>query len=136
MSRRMALRRVEDLVNREDDPVKLLAFNRELLPTSCRERVVPCPSIVLRGAPLGLDPAVEQETLQGGVEGTLAYLQHFLGDLLEVLGNAIPVLTAREQGFEESGDPACRAGVQACPFPSINDGSMGITASVKRAVRT
>ena len=93
--------RVQDLVNREDDPVKLLAFEGELLSTSCSEGVVPRPPIVLGRTPFRFDPAVEQQSLQGRVEGALAHLKHLLGDGLEVLRDAVAVLTAREQGLED-----------------------------------
>ena len=41
----------------------------------------------LRDLPLGLDPSLVLEAMQGGVERALVDLQHVLGDLLDALGD-------------------------------------------------
>jgi hypothetical protein len=55
-------------VNREDQPVKLLAFDRQLFPTGRREGVVAGATVVCGRAPLGFDLPSQQEALQGGIE--------------------------------------------------------------------
>ena len=87
------------------------------------EDVVPRSPVVLGRTPFGLHPAVQQQSLQGRVEGALANLEHLLGDVLEVLGDAVPVPTPASRSGG-SGDPGCRAGVQGCLLPSTNDGGM------------
>jgi hypothetical protein len=61
----IALRRVEDLVDGQDEPVKLLAFHRQLLAAGHGERVVPSPPVVLGRASFGFDPPCFRRTTMG-----------------------------------------------------------------------
>src|SRR2546429_1749891 len=47
----------EDLMNREDDLIEFPTLDGELLPPCRGQRVVACTPVVLRRAPLCLDPA-------------------------------------------------------------------------------
>src|SRR5262249_15722915 len=73
----------------------------ELFAAGRRQRIVPSPPVVLGRAPFSLDPALEQQSLQGGIEGAFANLEYLLGDVLEVLRDTVPVLTACEQRLED-----------------------------------
>jgi hypothetical protein len=57
---------LQDTADGGDQPIELLAFRHELLPTGSRQRVVPGPPVALGGPPLGLDVAVQQQSLQAG----------------------------------------------------------------------
>jgi len=63
-----ALRRTQDLMNREDQPVEFLALGGELLAAGGGQRVVARASIVLRRPSLALHPAFQQQTLEGRVQ--------------------------------------------------------------------
>ena len=69
------LRRVEDAVDREDDPVELVALVRQLRAARGSQGIEPGAPVVLGRAPGGLDPAIQQEALQGRVQRALADLQ-------------------------------------------------------------
>ena len=56
-----------------------------------RQRVVPGPSVVLGGPPFGLDVAVQQQSLQGGVQRALADLEHIPRDILQALRDSVAV---------------------------------------------
>jgi hypothetical protein len=77
------LRGVQYLVDGEDEPVELLTFDRELLPACGSQGVMPSAPVVLGCAPLGLDPAPQEESLQGWIEGALADLQDVLRHVLK-----------------------------------------------------
>src|SRR5437773_5226622 len=81
----------EDGLNRRDDAVKLLALDEEVLAAGRRERVVTRAAVVIGHAPFGLDVAVEQETLKGGVERALPHLQDVVRQILYPLGYAVAV---------------------------------------------
>jgi hypothetical protein len=88
-------------MNGEDESIEFLAFNRQLFAASGRQSVVPRPPIVLGSAPLGLDPPSQQEPLQGGVQRTLAHLEHVIRHVLEVLDNAIAVRSASDERLQD-----------------------------------
>jgi hypothetical protein len=79
------LRPSAGLSDRRDQAVELLALGGELFATERRQRVVARAPVVLGGAPLGVDPAVQQQPLQRRVQRALADLQHVVGDLLQAL---------------------------------------------------
>ena len=95
-----------------------------------RQRVVARAAVVLRRAPLRLDPAVQQQPLQRGVERALADLQHFLRQHLEPLRDAVAVQRPRPACAESAGR-ACPAADQAVDsslpisLPSLDDGKDG-----------
>src|SRR5690606_31860740 len=70
---------------RQPIPVRTLAG--EPLSASARQRVELGPPVVLRGAPFGRNPAVVLELVQRGIERSVAYLQHLVGDLPQALAN-------------------------------------------------
>ena len=51
--------------------------------------------------PLGLDPPLLLETVQGGVEGALLHLEDFAGKLLNPLGDGPSVQGIEQEGFED-----------------------------------
>ncbi len=63
-----ALRRSQDLMNREDQPVESLPLGGELLAAGGGQRVVARASIVLRRPLLALHPALHQQALESRVQ--------------------------------------------------------------------
>src|SRR5690242_5290746 len=68
-SSRMASDRPHDELNRADHAVELAGFLFELFAAFGRQPVKPRLAIVFRNAPLGLEPAFDEHTVEGGVEG-------------------------------------------------------------------
>ena len=94
-------RRVQDAVDGEDDPVELVALVRQLVPAGRGQGVEPGAPVVLGRAPGRLDPPVEQEPLQGGIQRALADLQHVAGDGLQVSCDAVAVLRSDGEGLQD-----------------------------------
>src|SRR5205823_4317495 len=76
-------------------------FSRQLLSSGSRERVIPRPPVVLRCAPLGRDPSVQQQPLEGWVERALTDLEDILGEGFQILRDAVAVLRAPRERFED-----------------------------------
>src|SRR5215469_2022929 len=72
-----------------------------MLATGPGERVVAGTAIVLRGPPLRANPTAGFETMQGGIERSLADPQDILGDLLYALSNAPAVHRSECQRFQD-----------------------------------
>src|SRR5215211_984915 len=89
---------LENVLNREDDALELVALGRELLASGGGERVVPRPAIVLRDAPLGFDVAVEEEALQRGIERALTDSQHVVRELAHSTADAVAMHRATNEG--------------------------------------
>src|SRR5262245_19764574 len=87
----MQLRQFHDATDRVLHPVPLMRLDGELLPSRCRQPVVLRPPPQLRHLPLGFDPALMLEPVQGRVQGTLVDLEHVLGNLLNSLGDRPPM---------------------------------------------
>jgi hypothetical protein len=80
--------------------IELFTLNGQLLAPRGGERVVACAAIVLRGAPHGLDPASQEQTLQCRIQRAFADLQHVIGAVLQVLSNAVPMLRFAHECLE------------------------------------
>lgn len=97
----MVLCRVEDLVNGENQPIELLALGSEL-PAACDcERIEASATVIFGRAPLGLDPAIEEEPLQRGIERALANLQYVLGNLSKALRDPVSMSWTRNETTED-----------------------------------
>src|SRR5688572_18684122 len=81
----------DDFPDRGDEAVEPLAFSSELSSTSGSERVVARATVVLRCAPCGGHPPVQEQTLESRVEGPLANLQNFFGLDPNLLGDVVAV---------------------------------------------
>src|SRR6185437_7753908 len=95
------LREPQDGVDRADHPLELRLLSGELLSAGGGERVVSRAAIVVRRAPLGAHVAVEEEALEGGVEGAFADLEYVLGDVAQSLGDAVAVHRLGAQGAKD-----------------------------------
>src|SRR3954466_6856993 len=95
------LSHVEYALDCEHQPLELVPLGGEPLLAGGGQRVEARAAIVLGGAPFRCDPAVQQQALQGRVEGTLTDLQHLLRDDLEALGNAVAVQRARDERTQD-----------------------------------
>jgi len=81
---------IEDAANQAHDITfgwrgsfaRTLCFRRLVACGSGGELVVAGAAIVFRGAPFGGDPAVEEEALEGGVQGAFADVEDVFGDFL------------------------------------------------------
>jgi hypothetical protein len=65
--------------------------------------------------------------LEGGIEGAFADLQDFLGDLLQVLCDAVAVRTTREQGPEDQEIQGAGEGFRRVPSHRL---AMGASAKL------
>src|SRR5438034_2627778 len=92
--------RIQDFVNRENQVLEFLPFDRELLTAGGRQRIEPRAAIVLRRTPLGLDPPLQQQPLQRRIERALADLQHIVGDGAQALCDPVAVLRIGGQGLQ------------------------------------
>ena len=63
-------------MNGENQPVELFPLGGQLPAAGGRQRVIARAAVVLRRAPLGLDPTVEEQTLERGVQRALANLEN------------------------------------------------------------
>ena len=80
-------------------PVGLFAL--ELFASGARERIVPGATIVLAGAPLGLNPALLFEAVESGVERALLDLEDVAGNLLDALGDPPSMHGFEGNGFQD-----------------------------------
>ena len=88
-------------MNRADHALEILLFLRELLASGGGQRVIPRAPIVLRLPPFGFHEAVEEESLECGVERALAHLEHVLRDLAQSLGDGVSMQGLVTQGAED-----------------------------------
>ena len=110
---------VQDAVDGEDDPVELVALVRQLRPAGRGQRVEARAPVVLGRAPGGLDPAVQQQPLQGRIQRALAHLQHVVGDGLQVVGDAVAVLRPGGEGLQDQQVEGAREKLGAVFFPIV-----------------
>jgi hypothetical protein len=87
-------------MNQAHHAAELFALLCELPPPARGQRVVPGAPVVLGCAPLRLDPSVEQQALQRGVERTLANVKEVTGREAEVFDDAVPMPGAADQCLE------------------------------------
>ena len=80
-------------------PVGLLVL-QILAPRRC-ERIELGAAIVVRLAPLRLDPSVLLKAVQSGIQRSLIYLEHVLGHLPDALGDAPAVHGFKSKGLED-----------------------------------
>ena len=73
----------------------------ELFPSGGRELVVLGFAVVLREAPLGLEPAALFHAVEGGVERALFDLQSLVGGLANPRGGGVAVARSPLQRFED-----------------------------------
>src|SRR5689334_733437 len=69
------------------EAIPVVGLDAQLLLAGARERIELRPPIVFRLSPLGGDPSLLLELVQGGVEGAVADLQRVPGDLLQALAD-------------------------------------------------
>ena len=89
-------------------PLPFARFDGELTAAGRREPVVLGPAAELRHLPLGFDPALMLEPMQGRVERALVDLEHVFGDLLDALGDrpavqGVLLQRAQDQQVERAG---------------------------------
>ena len=89
-------------LDRADHAIELGAFGGELPAAGGGERVVAGAAVVLRRAPLGLHPAVEQQPLERGIQRALADLQHVVRRQAQVLDDAVAMLGPCTSAFRIS----------------------------------
>src|SRR5690348_9229154 len=85
--------------NGRHDLLKFAKFKAQLLPAGRSELVIAGTSVVLRLPPLAHYPALDQPPLQRGIERAFFHREHVVGELLDALGNAVPVPGAALQGL-------------------------------------
>src|SRR5687767_4298570 len=89
-------------LDRTDHAIELGLFGGKLPPAGGRERVEARATVVLRGPPLGLDAAIQQEPLERWIQCALPDPQHVIGRQPQVLDDAVTVFgTARERLQDE-----------------------------------
>src|SRR5205814_749659 len=76
-------------------------LDAELLATGARQFIVLGAPVVVRRAPLGTDPAVALEPVQGGVERPLRDLERGAGHVVQSLRDRPAVLRAERERFED-----------------------------------
>src|SRR5260370_5552285 len=74
--------------NHARDALPVCRLALQLLSAALGDGVEPGFAIVLRGAPIGIDPALLLEPQQRGIYGAFVQLQHLLADLFDAAGNA------------------------------------------------
>src|SRR5882757_5322348 len=98
---RRSLCGVEDFVNGEDDVIELFTLNGQLLAPRSGERVIARAAIVFRGAPRGLDPASQEQTLQRRIQRAFADLQNVIGEVLHMLSDAVSMPRSAHECLED-----------------------------------
>ena len=122
----------QDLLDGPDDPLEFLPLRREPLSAVAGDRVVARAAVVVGRAPLGADPAVEQQPLQRRIQRALADLQHVVGQR-SGCGARCRSRAARRAaasaGSSRSSVPGSRSGGwSSAPIslPSLDDGERSI----------
>jgi hypothetical protein len=86
-----SLCRLNDLRDCAHDALEFTEFESELLfPVRC-QRVLASAAIAGRCAPLGDDPALDENALERPVKGSLLYLEDVLGSLLDAFRDLVTV---------------------------------------------
>src|SRR5262249_12301345 len=85
------LRWFDHAPNRTHDGVEPLDLCLQLLPPFARQLVVACSAVVLCDPPLGLDPTLDQHSLQGGIQRAFLHSQDLFRRLLDIERNAVAV---------------------------------------------
>src|SRR5262249_5618307 len=83
--------------DRQREPGVLSSFNRQLSAASRRDLVDPRPPIIRRHAPDTVDPAVQLQTLESGVQRPLLDQELILGRLLNELDDSVSMQVAQRQ---------------------------------------
>src|SRR5579863_3679308 len=76
-------------------------FRFELLPAAGSEVVVFCAAVVVRRAPMSLDPAAALEAVKRGIKRALLNAEHIAGDLLDAFGDGPAVLGTQGESAED-----------------------------------
>src|SRR4030095_10439444 len=95
------LYRRQHALDRAHHSVELGALGGQLFPSGSRELVIAGASVVLRGAPLGLYPAVDQEALQRGIQRALSDSQDIVRGQAQVLDDAVAVFRAADERLQD-----------------------------------
>src|SRR2546430_17527272 len=82
------------------EPLPVGLFSLQIFAPRRRQRIKLRPAIVVRLAPLGLDPSALLEAMEGGIQRSLIHLEHFLRHLVDALGDAPPVHGFKRKGLE------------------------------------
>src|SRR5215467_1446968 len=88
-------------IDRSRQPAPVFGFLFELRPPRRRQRIKLRLPSRFRLFPLGLDPPALFEAVQGRIERSLLYLQHFAGNLLDPLGDRPAVLRLQGNGLQD-----------------------------------
>ena len=75
----------------DDNPIELLTLRGELLASGRGQRVETRAPVVLGRFPLGLDPALQQQSLKRGTERAFADVKYFVGHGLQIPGDPVAV---------------------------------------------
>src|SRR5262249_30748482 len=81
----------QNLAHRDRQVFPVRLFHLELFPAGTGQFVEASPAVVLRRAPLTLDPAAVFNAVEGRVEGTLLDGKPVLGELADALPDAVAV---------------------------------------------
>ena len=92
---------MQHALDHADHAVELGVFGRQLPAAGGGQRVVARAAVVLRRAPLGLHPAVEQQPLERRIQRTLPDPEHVVRRHPQVLDDAVAVLGAWPERLQD-----------------------------------
>ena len=83
------------------EPLPVGLFSLQIFAPRRSQRIELRAAIVVRLAPLGLDPSALLKAMEGGIQRSLIPLQHFLRHLADALGDAPSVHGFKRKGLED-----------------------------------
>ena len=92
---------LDDEIDGAGEAAPVRGFFFELRAASGGQRVILGSSSGVAFHPLGFDPGFLFEAVEGGIERALLDLEHFIGNLLNALGDGPAVLGLERDGFED-----------------------------------
>src|SRR5215472_7185041 len=87
--------------NRCGQSLPIVRFRDQGFAPTRRQAIVFRPPIVFRWPPFGINQAVQLQAVQGGVERAFLDAQHLLRDLLNRLGDPVPVHGPARERFQD-----------------------------------
>src|SRR5882762_6639289 len=94
------LSRLQNLSYGPREPLPVRSLQLQLFPAASGKPVILGLPVIVRIAPLCVDPASLLQPVQCRIQRALLYLQHVLGDLLDAQRNAPAVHGLERQGFQ------------------------------------
>src|SRR5450631_3483549 len=91
------LRRFHHTPDRLHQSIPTILFCREVFFALHGEALIPCPLLVFRQFPFGLDPSPFAQTMQRGIERAMLYLQHVLGTGSDGHADSMSMLSAESE---------------------------------------